>query len=171
VKLLWSTAQEKNCSHFDVERSPDVLNYTKINTVNSKATGGNSYAPLSYTYLDNEPLPGTSYYRLKQVDLDKSYEYSQVITVSVFKSNNIKFVIYPNPTQGEFTADISGIENNHNVKILLSNQSGAIVYQTEMFIQEATKVSIIPEQKLPKGIYICTLLVEEIPFKVKVVVN
>jgi hypothetical protein len=171
VKILWSTAQEKNSSHFDVERSADALIFDKINTVNSKATGGNSYAPLSYTYLDESPFQGSSYYRLKQVDLDKSYEYSSVITVSVFKSNNIKFVIYPNPNLGEFTADISGIENNHYVKILLADQKGAIVYQSELYVQEATKINIVPEQRLAKGIYICTLMVEEIPFKVKVVVN
>jgi hypothetical protein len=171
VKVLWSTAQEKNSSHFDVERSANALTYDKINTVSTKATGGNSYSTLSYTYTDETPYEGSSYYRLKQVDLDKSYEYSSVITVSVFKSNNIKFVIYPNPNQGEFTADISGIENNHNVKILLADQKGTIVYQSELYVQEATKINIVPEQKLAKGIYICTLMVEEIPFKVKVVVN
>jgi hypothetical protein len=171
VEVVWSTAQEKNSSHFDVERSADALSFDKINTVNTKAVGGNSYGPLSYSYMDDSPLPGSSYYRLKQVDLNQSYEYSPVITVSVFKSNNIKFVIYPNPNQGEFTADISGIENNHNIKILLSDQKGLIVYQSELYLQEAAKINIVPEQKLPKGIYICTLMVEEIPFKVKVVVN
>ncbi len=173
VDLNWITATEVNSSHFEIERSVDATSFEKINTVNSLATNGNSNRALAYHAIDNSPIANTSYYRLKQVDRDNSINHSNIISVNYIKAKNVKFVIYPNPNKGEFTADISGIENNHEVQISLSDEKGTVVFNTKFFIQDNTsnKLSIVPETKLPNGLYICTLTLEGIEYNVKVIVS
>jgi hypothetical protein len=173
VELSWLTATEKNSNYFDVERSSDAFNFTKRVTVNSKAINGNSSSPLDYNCIDNDPLSDVSYYRLKQVDFSGLFSYSNVISVNYSKAKNIRFVIYPNPNMGEFTADISGIENNHEVLLLLRDSKSKLLYQSKFYTNEHTdsKFQIIPDTKLVPGIYVCTLIIEEIEYNVKVIVN
>lgn len=172
VELLWSTASEKNNSHFEIERSENAYSFKTIQNVPSKASGGYSSAPLSYIAMDNDPPGNTSYYRLKQVDIDNTGFYSKIVSVNVAKAKNLRFLVYPNPNSGEFTVDISGLENNHHVIVALRNSSGGLVYQSSFFLQEvSSKLQIIPQSQLPKGVYTCTLILEEIEYSVKVVVS
>jgi len=173
VDLLWTTQTEKNNSRFDIERSDDAFTFKKIASENTKANGGNSMVPLKYVSSDPSPLANTNYYRLRQVDNDGTFVNSKIISVTYVKESNIKFIVYPNPNHGEFTADISGVENNHNVIILLSDIQGKLVYRSNFFIQDSqnTKIQIVPEDKIPNGVYVCTLMIEEIAFAIKVVVN
>jgi len=173
VDLLWTTQTEKNNSRFDIERSDDAVTFKKIASEKTKASGGNSMVPLKYVSSDPSPLASTNYYRLKQVDNDETFVNSKIISVTYVKEGNIKFIVYPNPNHGEFTADISGVENNHNVIILLSDIQGKLVYRSNFFIQDSqnTKIQIVPEDNIPNGVYVCTLMIEEIAFAIKVVVN
>lgn len=173
VDVKWITASEKNNSHFIIQRSTDAQMFDNIATVTSKAQNGNSQSQLNYNSEDKIPVSGVSYYRLKQVDKDQSFSYSKVVSVNFIKDKNIRFVIYPNPNNGEFTADISGIENNHQIKIILTNEKGEKVYHAEFFINDSANSSfrIIPSDKLPSGLYVCTLILEGIEYKVKVIVS
>ncbi len=173
VDLNWSTATEKNSSHFEVERSVDAASFTKIASVNSKAANGNSQSVLKYSASDNSPITNITYYRLKEVDKDNASVYSGIISVNYIKAKNVKFVVYPNPNKGEFTADISGIENNHEVTISLKDEKGDIVYNSNFFIEDAvsSKFQIVPANKLANGVYICSLTLEGIEYHVKVIVN
>ncbi|MBK9284457.1 MAG: T9SS type A sorting domain-containing protein [Sphingobacteriaceae bacterium] len=61
--------------------------------------------------------------------------------------------------------------NNHQVEILLRDMNGKLVYNSNFNIHDNAKLQIIPENKLASGIYFCSLLLEEIEYKVKVVVH
>lgn len=79
VKLSWTSAEESNFSHFEVERSTEAQNFTKVGRIEGK---GNLQAGLSYyNFYDVQPV-ATVYYRLKMVDYDGSFEYSKIISVS-----------------------------------------------------------------------------------------
>lgn len=105
VELLWSTAFERDNSHFIVERSADGHTSESILTI---AGAGNSSDLLHYSAHDNEPLPGTTYYRLKQVDLNGSYSYSEWVRVNGSKAGSA-ISIYPNPVRdGLLTVSIDG---------------------------------------------------------------
>lgn len=173
VDILWATASEKNNDYFEIQRSLNAVEFNKVGLTDSKSVNGHSQSQLSYLYEDSAPLNGVSYYRLKQIDFDKSYSYSKVVSINFIKEKNIRFVIYPNPNNGEFTADISGIENNHEVKIQLTGEKGNKVYESSFFIQDPanSRFQIVPSDKLSPGIYICTLIFEGIEYKVKVVVS
>lgn len=173
VDLKWSTATERNSASFDIENSLDASSFKKFASVNSKAVNGNSNSILNYTAIDETPLSNISYYRLKQIDKDNTFTYSSVISVNYIKAKNIKFVVYPNPNKGEFVADISGIENNHEITISLRDEKGQIVFHSSFYIQDqsSSKLQIIPENKLSSGIYVCILTIEGIQYHVKVVVG
>jgi hypothetical protein len=92
-KISWATSQEENASHFDVERSGDLNTWVKIGVVQAK---GFSSITTNYSYIDQQPIATTSYYRLKMVDQDGKFEYSKVATVSS-DTKGQQLVIYNNP--------------------------------------------------------------------------
>jgi hypothetical protein len=79
VELNWTTASEQDSRHFEIERSADAKSFNTLGTVNAQGT---TSLVTHYSFHDREPLLGTSYYRLKQVDEDLTYTYSNIIAVS-----------------------------------------------------------------------------------------
>lgn len=95
VILNWTTATELNNQGFEIQRSNDNMSFKKIGFVPGCAT---TTEPKSYSYLDQSVVNGTYYYRLKQIDYDGSYEYSDVVEVELREFNS--YVLkqnYPNP--------------------------------------------------------------------------
>ncbi len=78
VKAHWETASEINSDYFTVERSADGETYNIISTV---PAAGTSTSIKDYSLADNNPLPGTSFYRLKETDFDGVYNYSSSVEV------------------------------------------------------------------------------------------
>ncbi len=91
VQLRWQTSNEINASHFEIEKSNDGSRFSSLTTVNAANLGGRQ----DYTSLDALPSNGKNYYRLKMVDADGRFKYSQVIVVD-FKTN-AGLVVFPNP--------------------------------------------------------------------------
>ncbi len=96
VNLNWKTATEVNSYAFEIERTnSDAQQWEKITVVNAH---GNSNAPISYSYTDENLNAGKYSYRLKMIDNDGSYAYSAVAEASVEQPN--EYVLqqnYPNP--------------------------------------------------------------------------
>ncbi len=102
VDMDWTTANEVNMSHFEIERGIDGRSFEKIGT--SAATGKGMYS-----YRDGRPsLPTTNYYRLKMVDKDGAYKYSSVVEVPI-KLGPVP-LIYPNPARNEITITHERVE-------------------------------------------------------------
>lgn len=80
VDLNWATASELDNAYFEVERSSDAVDFSPIAKVEG---AGNSTNTIQYHTTDNNPLNGMSYYRLKQVDLDGNFAYSEIVSVSI----------------------------------------------------------------------------------------
>ena len=76
VTLTWTTATEINNDYFTIERTLDGINFEEVLETPG---AGNSFTPLTYVGEDGNPLPGTSYYRLKQTDYDGQFEYSSMV--------------------------------------------------------------------------------------------
>jgi len=101
VVLSWETATEINNDFFTVEKSGDVINFEILAIVQG---AGNSTKSLKYSIIDDSPIKGISYYRLKQTDFDGSFEYSGVISVQ-YNPDEV-FNIYPNPINKGNTLNI-----------------------------------------------------------------
>ncbi|MFN6946036.1 MAG: glycosyl hydrolase family 8 [Cytophagaceae bacterium] len=103
VLLSWITASEKNNSHFVVERSADGKEFEPL----SRLTGNGTTSSLSeYNYTDNNPLGGTSYYRLVQYDYDGTESHSPVRNVE--KGVVLKAEAWPNPFSNHFLLKTAG---------------------------------------------------------------
>jgi extracellular elastinolytic metalloproteinase len=109
VRLAWATASEKNSHSFEIERSVEGVTFAAIGTV---AAAGNSSSAFRYELLDAK-LPARAawlYYRLKQVDLDGSFNYSPVRTVAL-SGAAAGLTLYPNPAHSgaaTLTGTVSG---------------------------------------------------------------
>lgn len=96
VKLLWTTIYESNNSHFTVQRSADGINFSDIGIVQGI---NNANRLQDYIYYDEAPIKGTSYYRLKQTDLNNLFTLSEIERVKFDLPGNVD--VYPNPVHGK----------------------------------------------------------------------
>jgi len=97
VLLEWSTASETNNDFFELEKSVDGVAFETIGQVQG---AGNSSRKLEYDFVDNAPVEGWNYYRLRQVDFDGTSTYSEIRQLLFEPGNkNSKIVVWPNPVR------------------------------------------------------------------------
>lgn len=107
--VSWGTAQEKNNAGFDIERSADGKTFTKIGYERSHAVNGTSSEKLEYSFTDAQPLAGTNFYRLKQINIDGKAEYSKIVSVMFGHSDATK--LYPNPIKDRAFVEAAGVKS------------------------------------------------------------
>lgn len=124
VLLDWKTESEVNSSHFEIYRSFDNIKYERIGNVSSATS--NSNLVHNYNFNDNSNFSGSvSYYKLKIVDRDGRFEYSNIITVKGSGIANAGFIIFPNPATSNSKITISGISEPTQVRVI--DNSGRIL--------------------------------------------
>ncbi|MDZ7623648.1 MAG: hypothetical protein U5J96_04260 [Ignavibacteriaceae bacterium] len=95
VQLKWITETEVNNYGFDIERKVEKQEWTQIGFL---AGYGNSNSPKTYSFTDNNLIGGSKFqYRLKQIDTDGQYKYSETIEVEISPGNFTLYQNYPNP--------------------------------------------------------------------------
>ncbi len=123
VMLQWQTATELNNKYFAIERSTNSVTFDSIGMV---AGVTHSATNLHYSYLDLSPAAESNYYRLKQVDEDGNYMYSNTVVVKAPGKTAVANV-YPNPAARYITITMPGITIADNVTIY--NMQGQAVKQ------------------------------------------
>ena len=108
VDLSWATATEINNQYFTLERSSDAREFLPFATI---AGAGNSSTTTNYAFVDRDPLPGISYYRLKQTDYDGKFTYSDPVAVRFDDSNNTFVSVGPVPAQNYLKINCFGKES------------------------------------------------------------
>ncbi len=156
IKLNWITSTEINNYGFEVERSDNNLIWEKIGFV---AGNGNSNSIKEYSFFDDKlKQSGTYYYRLKQIDNDGSFEYSNAIEVDFVVANDFYlYQNYPNPFNP--TTEIRySIPSTSFVRLEVFNVQGEIVYTLVNQMQESGNYSLnFDGSKLPSGNYFIRL--------------
>ena len=142
VLLAWETRSEKDNDYFSVEYSPDAKSYKEIGKVKA---AGTSNISQNYSFLHSTALNPSNYYRLKQVDFDGNFSYSNILEVSS-SDKDIAMKIYPNPTHNSIT-----IENiDPQYPIFIVDYLGRIV-KKEIIQETQTTIDI---NNLVSGVYI-----------------
>jgi hypothetical protein len=118
IAVNWFTLTEINSHHFELERSTNGTQFEKIATM---AAAGNSNIRQDYTYIDAQPSNNLNYYRIKQLDRDGRFVYSQVQLVRMNEEKS--FSVFPTITTGNIT--IAGITSP--VRLLLYNAAKQLV--------------------------------------------
>lgn len=146
VELEWSTASENNNSYFTIERSENGTHFDYSGKING---AGNSNHLIHYSLNDFTAFQDVVYYRLSSTDFNGVKTIYKTIALRK-PSENSSLLIYPNPSQGNFTISIEkNILPNTVIKIV--NQLGEIVF--EEIIQEEGKLFNYSIEHLPSGIY------------------
>ncbi|NJK84286.1 MAG: T9SS type A sorting domain-containing protein [Saprospiraceae bacterium] len=123
--LTWVTASEVNNAGFEVERSNDGTNWETLDFVKGY---GYSLQERNYKYYDQQPWLGVHYYRLKQLDNDGAFEYSNIVSVTTKAAASFAFTLYPNPTKEGFTLELTGT-NDAPFNLQLVDQLGRVVQE------------------------------------------
>lgn len=163
VNLSWETAWEKNSQEFVIERSTDLFEFTPIG---STEAGGETSGRLQYNFVDENPVSGVSYYRLKIVDKDGNYNYSANRDINI-RSNSDALQIYPNPASAN---QIRIFKNNIDPgALLLTTMTGQnIPFTVASF--ESNYITLLPARLLPSGLYILSIFKNGIRQHAKVLV-
>jgi len=140
--LSWQTTSEINSSYFELDRSADGIDFTSVGQVNA---AGSSSSLLNYSFKDENPLSGINYYRLKSVDKNESYKFSETIAIDMGKGSN-SVSLYPNPVYDLLELKSDG--SFSNIKIL--NTEGQTLFETNIQ-KTSTHIDVSP---LSQGIYL-----------------
>ena len=160
VQLKWTATNEVNIKQFEVERSYNGINWEKINTIKSlNKSGDNNYAAL-----DKNPKTGSNFYRLRILELDGKFEYSNIQTVTLEPEIN-GFSIKPNPAKEKIV-----IEGKNIKKIRIVNNFGTVVFQKETNISTSQLIEI---KQLANGVYFiqCTKINGEVITEKLIITN
>jgi|GEM_PF-3203778 len=156
VALTWATASEINNDYFTVERSADGAHFEDILT---KQGAGNSQAVNNYTAFDEQPLPGISYYRLKQTDFNGASKTFNIVTVN----NNVSIQdfniasAYPTLFSDHFTIDYK-VPASGDVRVVVTDMTGAIVRDVTMPANNGeNNLNVSNTKDWANGIYIVQL--------------
>ncbi|MFT6443042.1 MAG: hypothetical protein ACJASQ_002051 [Crocinitomicaceae bacterium] len=149
IQLDWVTSTEHNNDYFNVERSVDIVNFTSIDKING---AGNSIQTLSYSIIDNEPIEGISYYRLKQTDYNGTTSYSSNIAVEFNYKNHFIVEVYPNPFSNETVFHTS--ENLKNASLIVYNSNSEIVKELANIAGHSFTLNC---KNLNRGVYFTSL--------------
>ncbi|MFN8116464.1 MAG: T9SS type A sorting domain-containing protein [Bacteroidia bacterium] len=149
--LNWITATESNNDYFAIERSASGAEFVQIAKVDG---AGNSLNTLHYSYKDQNPIKGLSYYRLKQVDFNGKFTYSEICSVNNDGDGNISF--YPNPVRNSLTIDYEFTEKPKSNIITVTDVTGKLVSVSSSFSN--SKVSLDCSD-LAEGIYFLKVLI------------
>jgi hypothetical protein len=125
VELEWITASEINNSHFTIQRSRSGINFSDIATV---AAGSSGSSVQEYTYTDFYALPGKSYYRLKQTDLDGT---EKLLDIKMVEMNDFPpgLRVYPNPVEdGKLSIDFKD-DLKDDTLIMISDLIGKVIFR------------------------------------------
>jgi hypothetical protein len=158
IKLIWQTATENNNNYFEVERSNDGVTFEVINKTQSKSLNGNSEQILNYEIYDLSPQNGINYYRLKQVDFNAMFTYSQIQSIDFKSSKEFSFIVFPNLNDGNtFNIKFEG-SNKSEVLVVVYDISGKEFFSKVLTSKESDNsiYSINPLTKLASGIYMIT---------------
>lgn len=150
--LRWSTATEINNAGFEVQRSTDGSDFRKVGWIDGE---GNSSRMLSYAYEDQFTTKNVEYYyRLKQVDIDGGFEYSNVVTtINRDESKFMLHEIFPNPSNGSMvTVNVTAITTD-DLKIEVYDALGKVVHQQNVVTVEGPNLIELNVSDIVNGSY------------------
>lgn len=153
--LNWVSAMEINFSHYTLEKSFDGRSYTDVTTVFSTGEQGTDFA-YSFSESAAGAAGGLIYYRLKMVDIDGAFKYSQVrILKTSSLSSGITVSTYPNPVASELRITIPSQWQDQKVVYDMFSSSGKMVKR--YVSNKASQTETLNVNNINAGIYVIRL--------------
>lgn len=152
IDLTWSTASEFDNSHFELERSEDSKTFKKIARIDGQGT---TLEISDYKYEDKEATHGVLYYyRLKQVDFDGKFTYSDIENARLEKASK-DWMIYPNPISQAEMLHLNFFAETINNRFNIMDVHSRVVLSIERDLNPEEWHTIqVDVSSLPSGTYI-----------------
>ncbi len=151
VVLEWEVNPGVEINYFDIERSKDGITWEPVG-IELALSGG---FVQRYTYTDENPWVGESYYRIKWVSLEGTFGRSDVETI-IFEEEAISFDINPNPNNGIFELNID-MPESFPVGVQIFDGIGRLVYEHAFLASTTIVREEIDVSKLSPGFYVVHL--------------
>ncbi|MFK7948129.1 MAG: YCF48-related protein [Saprospiraceae bacterium] len=158
VELVWTTASELNNDYFVIERSKNASDWENIGRVLGI---GNSIELKDYDFTDFSPYLGINYYRLKQVDLDGTTDFSDIRNVIIEQDYQIK--VFPNPTNHQLFISMKTEKFVQDFRILnieMYNTLGRKVLETN-YSNVSSDLIELDISNLRSGIYYLSIRIDD----------
>ncbi len=154
--LKWKTASEINNLGFDVERSATGYGFEKIGFIK----GAGTTAQINdYRFEDHDIKRNIYYYRLKQIDFNGHFAYSNVIAVRRNSDQTGIEFIFPNPFENEITLVMNG-EYDEPVLVRLFDVSGKKVYENQVTVENYQATLQLSALSLRQGTYFIYIIAD-----------
>ncbi|MDF1698621.1 MAG: SdrD B-like domain-containing protein [Saprospiraceae bacterium] len=148
--VTWKTASEVNTESFIVERSINSID--KFEAIGEVDAAGESTTIQAYAFEDENIRPGTYYYRIKQLDKDGKFDYSDIVLLKVISEKN-EITLAPNPARGKSILTID-LESGQETSVSVIGSDGRLI--RTMTIEAVTGQGIsttLDIDELPTGVY------------------
>jgi len=168
-EITWATASEINSDYYIVERSYENEGFEDIGKVEAE---GNTVAPTKYNFDDEDiDRNGKYYYRLRQVDLDGTYDYSDIVVITIDRKGDFKADVYPNPAYRFVNVNIETSETI-DVQAVILDATGKLVMDDVINGEMDSGITEIriPLETLAAGTYIIRIVAGENVINKKVLV-
>lgn len=142
-RIDWSTVSEEKGDIFELERSANGENFSKLAVISAKGS------PSTYSYWDETPIGGPNYYRLKLVHTSGTASYSKVVAAIVRRPSAFSVEAYPNPVSDKLTLKAYGSAGS-NATATIADITGKVVMVLSMMNNEA----IIDMSGIARGMYL-----------------
>lgn len=152
VELNWMTVSELNSDYFVVERSADGLDFVPVNTIDA---AGNSNVNLSYEINDFEPVNGVTYYRIKQVDSNGEFVYTEVRSVQI-ENKYDQLTLFPNPANDKITVTFYASEKE-DFSLQLVDATGRLVYVNSITSNAGMNAVDLDLTLINRGVYFVSI--------------
>ena len=156
--LIWETENLSNFSHFEIQRSSTGSNFITVGSINKK---GDGLSRTQYQFIDNlSGINGTIfYYKLKMVDANGQFKYSNVVLIRKEQKNGTNLVITPNPVMSgvKATANFTAAASSKVVFKIIDMSGKVVLTQQNNVLQGNNSVSINSLDRLQSGIYMLQL--------------
>ena len=148
--LHWKTPDWNDVKQFDIEKSSDGISFLKEGTV----LGGNN-SNFSYLFIDNNPFPDITFYRLKIIEKSNIISYSNIIVLKGFSNDGIK--LYPNPSFGLATFEYYSLKPQV-INLELIQNDGRVVFTKALNLKPGSNTIHLDLQNVVNGVYILKII-------------
>ena len=167
--LKWATATERNSQFFSVEKSADGSLFTQIGELKGSM---NSVSQLNYTFTDKEPYEKGTYYRIKQVDTDGGFTFTNVIYINEkSQADKFEFVdVMPNPNNGRTAMNVM-IPNKGVLTYIVYDLKGTKMKEEIMNVEEGSLQLEVDLNNLQDGVYFIRTSFDNEDFQAKYIIK
>jgi hypothetical protein len=163
--IHWSTAEESRIDHFEVLRSSDGINFSKIGTQLAFNTTGVHH----YQFKDMQPLSSSSWYRVRNIDIDGRYSYSSIIKLDNASAEE-SIQVLQNPVQDKIQLSFVNVENGQYLYQLF-NIAGGMLQNGTLNVSTNYTGSIGLKQNVTQGVYVLKISNSRMHYSTRIIVR